>query len=241
MPKKDGIEAAGEIVADQIAPVVILTAFSQRELIERARDAGAMAYLVKPFSKADLLPAIELAVARYAETAALRARGRRHQPAARGPQGHRPGQGPADDAPEDDRAGGVPLDPAHRDGSADVDAGRRRRRARRACRRRADAGRGRVSRAMPAAVGHRGTIGSLLDARACRERKFSLAPCGASQEESRLIVAHEPMNSRSAAHPTVRSTVTETDDGSRYVTAVVSPQVSGSPAGSRVATRERFM
>ena len=72
MPKKDGIEAAGEIVAEQIAPVVILTAFSQRDLIERARDAGAMAYLVKPFSKADLLPAIELAVARYAETAALR-------------------------------------------------------------------------------------------------------------------------------------------------------------------------
>ena len=72
MPKKDGIEAAGEIVAEQIAPVVILTAFSQRDLIERARDAGAMAYLVKPFSKADLLPASELAVARYAETAALR-------------------------------------------------------------------------------------------------------------------------------------------------------------------------
>jgi AmiR/NasT family two-component response regulator len=72
MPRKDGIEAAGEIVADQIAPVVILTAFSQRDLIERARDAGAMAYLVKPFSKADLLPAIELAVARYAETVALR-------------------------------------------------------------------------------------------------------------------------------------------------------------------------
>ena len=72
MPRKDGIDAAGEIVADQIAPVVILTAFSQRDLIERARDAGAMAYLVKPFSKADLLPAIELAVARYAETAALR-------------------------------------------------------------------------------------------------------------------------------------------------------------------------
>lgn len=73
MPKRDGIDAAGEIVAEQIAPVVILTAFSQRDLIERARDAGAMAYLVKPFSKADLLPAIELAVARYAETAALRA------------------------------------------------------------------------------------------------------------------------------------------------------------------------
>ncbi|HEY7813603.1 MAG TPA: response regulator, partial [Nakamurella sp.] len=72
MPKKDGIDAAADIVGEQIAPVVILTAFSQRELIERARDAGAMAYLVKPFTKSDLLPAIELAVARYAETAALR-------------------------------------------------------------------------------------------------------------------------------------------------------------------------
>src|SRR6476646_11086498 len=73
MPKKDGIDAAAEIVGEQIAPVVILTAFSQRELIERARDAGAMAYLVKPFSKSDLLPAIELAVARHAEMVALRA------------------------------------------------------------------------------------------------------------------------------------------------------------------------
>lgn len=73
MPKKDGIDAASEIVAEQIAPVVILTAFSQRDLIERARDAGAMAYLVKPFAQADLLPAIELAVARHAEMVALRA------------------------------------------------------------------------------------------------------------------------------------------------------------------------
>ena len=72
MPKKDGIDAAAEIVADQIAPVVMLTAFSQRDLIERARDAGAMAYLVKPFNQADLVPAIELAAARYAETIALR-------------------------------------------------------------------------------------------------------------------------------------------------------------------------
>lgn len=72
MPKKDGIEAAGEITAAQIAPVVILTAFSQRDLIERASDAGAMAYLVKPFTKTDLLPAIEVAVARYAQMTALR-------------------------------------------------------------------------------------------------------------------------------------------------------------------------
>ena len=71
MPKKDGIEAAAEIVGEQIAPVVILTAFSQRELIERARDAGAMAYLVKPFSRTDLVPAIEIAVGRFAELGAL--------------------------------------------------------------------------------------------------------------------------------------------------------------------------
>jgi len=71
MPKKDGIDAAGEIVAEQIAPVVILTAFSQRELVERARDAGTMAYLVKPFTKADLVPAIEIAVSRFQEMSAL--------------------------------------------------------------------------------------------------------------------------------------------------------------------------
>jgi AmiR/NasT family two-component response regulator len=67
MPILDGISAAERIASARIAPIVILTAFSQRELVERARDAGAMAYLVKPFSKADLLPAIEMAVSRYAE------------------------------------------------------------------------------------------------------------------------------------------------------------------------------
>ncbi|WP_353651137.1 response regulator [Nakamurella sp. A5-74] len=72
MPNKDGIEAAAEIVSEQIAPVVMLTAFSQRELIDRARDAGAMAYLVKPFSQSDLVPAIELAVARHQEMKVLR-------------------------------------------------------------------------------------------------------------------------------------------------------------------------
>nr|CEL17667.1 response regulator [Kibdelosporangium sp. MJ126-NF4]CTQ91106.1 response regulator [Kibdelosporangium sp. MJ126-NF4] len=71
MPKMDGIEAASSIVGDRVAPVVILTAFSQRELIERARDAGAMAYLVKPFAKHDLVPAIELAVSRFSEMQAL--------------------------------------------------------------------------------------------------------------------------------------------------------------------------
>ncbi|MPZ60651.1 MAG: response regulator [Propionibacteriales bacterium] len=67
MPKLDGISAAERIAQNRTAPVVIVTAFSQRELVERARDAGAMAYLVKPFSKADLVPAVEMAVSRFAE------------------------------------------------------------------------------------------------------------------------------------------------------------------------------
>lgn len=73
MPVLDGLSAAERIAAERIAPVVILTAFSQRELVERAREAGAMAYLVKPFSKADLVPAIEMATSRYAELSALEA------------------------------------------------------------------------------------------------------------------------------------------------------------------------
>jgi response regulator NasT len=71
MPKVDGIVAAATIVEERIAPVVMLTAFSQRELIEQARDAGAMAYLVKPFARHELVPAIELAVSRFAERRAL--------------------------------------------------------------------------------------------------------------------------------------------------------------------------
>src|SRR5690349_9017618 len=67
MPKLDGIAAASQIAGERIAPVVMLTAFSQRDLVERARDAGAMAYLVKPFTITDLVPAIEMAVSRYAE------------------------------------------------------------------------------------------------------------------------------------------------------------------------------
>ena len=73
MPKLDGIAAAKQIAQKRIAPVVILTAFSQRDLIEQARDAGAMAYLVKPFQKKDLLPAIEMATSRFGEIKALEA------------------------------------------------------------------------------------------------------------------------------------------------------------------------
>jgi AmiR/NasT family two-component response regulator len=71
MPVLDGISAAEQVVSARIAPVVILTAFSQRDLVERAREAGAMAYLVKPFQKKDLLPTIEMAVSRFAEIVAL--------------------------------------------------------------------------------------------------------------------------------------------------------------------------
>ncbi len=67
MPRLDGIAAAQRVAALRIAPVVILTAFSQRDLVEQARDAGAMAYVVKPFSMTDLVPAIEMAVSRFAE------------------------------------------------------------------------------------------------------------------------------------------------------------------------------
>ncbi|MEV6981950.1 response regulator [Sphaerisporangium sp. NPDC051017] len=71
MPILDGISAAERIVSERVAPCLILTAFSQRDLVERARDAGAMAYLVKPFTKSDLVPAIEMAVSRHVEIMAL--------------------------------------------------------------------------------------------------------------------------------------------------------------------------
>ena len=71
MPVLDGIAAAERIAQARIAPVVILTAFSQRELVDRARDAGAMAYLVKPFTRSDLVPAIEIAMSRFTELGEL--------------------------------------------------------------------------------------------------------------------------------------------------------------------------
>jgi AmiR/NasT family two-component response regulator len=71
MPGLDGISAAEQISAQRLAPVVILTAFSQRDLVRRASDAGAMAYLIKPFTKADLVPAIEVAVSRFQQMMAL--------------------------------------------------------------------------------------------------------------------------------------------------------------------------
>lgn len=73
MPGMDGLTAAREISTDNLAAVLILTAFSQRDLIERARDAGALAYLVKPFQKSELIPAVEVALGRYKEMQALHA------------------------------------------------------------------------------------------------------------------------------------------------------------------------
>ena len=71
MPQLDGIKAAERLTKAHIAPVVLLTAFSQKELVEQASEAGALAYVVKPFTPADLLPAIEIALARYAQIVAL--------------------------------------------------------------------------------------------------------------------------------------------------------------------------
>lgn len=71
MPKMDGITAAELIAEERIAPIVMLTAFSQRDLVERARDAGAMAYVVKPFDASDVIPAIEIARGRFQETKAI--------------------------------------------------------------------------------------------------------------------------------------------------------------------------
>jgi AmiR/NasT family two-component response regulator len=76
MPGADGLEAAKAIVSEQLCAVVILTAFSQRELVEAASEAGAMAYVVKPFNRNDLVPAIEMAVSRFADLAQARGEAR---------------------------------------------------------------------------------------------------------------------------------------------------------------------
>lgn len=73
MPVMDGIAAAEEIAKERLSAILILTAFSQRDLVEKARRAGAMAYLVKPFQKHDLLPAVEIAAGRFREMSGLEA------------------------------------------------------------------------------------------------------------------------------------------------------------------------
>ncbi|GAB7146220.1 hypothetical protein LRC484719_48330 [Mycobacterium riyadhense] len=113
MPRRDGIDAASEIASKRIAPIVVLTAFSQRDLVERARDAGAMAYLVKPFTISDLIPAIEFG----AETVRRdrRAGTRSGDPvrSAGNPQARRTCQRPAADQTGHERARGVQVDSAY--------------------------------------------------------------------------------------------------------------------------------
>jgi AmiR/NasT family two-component response regulator len=77
MPGLDGLAAAREITNERLSAVLILTAFSQRNLVEQARDAGVLAYLVKPFQATELIPAIEVALGRFAELQALERHGRR--------------------------------------------------------------------------------------------------------------------------------------------------------------------
>ena len=96
MPGMDGLTAAKAISGERLAAVLILTAFSQRDLIDQARDAGALAYLVKPFQKSELLPAIEIALGRFQEMKALDQEVKTPRGAAGDPAAGRAGQGHPD-------------------------------------------------------------------------------------------------------------------------------------------------
>ena len=122
MPVLDGLSAAEQIAEQRIAPVVILTAFSQRDLVERARDAGAMAYLVKPFTKADLVPAIEMAASRFQETRALEDEVTTLRDRLEVRKLLDRAKGLLQDRAWAHRAGGVPLDPEDVDGPQDQHA-----------------------------------------------------------------------------------------------------------------------
>ncbi len=121
MPRRDGIDAASEIAAKRIAPIVILTAFSQRDLVERARDAGAMAYLVKPFSITDLIPAIEVAVSRFSEISELEKEVANLSDRLETRKLVERAKGLLQSQAEDDRTRGVQVDPAGRHGPAHDD------------------------------------------------------------------------------------------------------------------------
>jgi CheY-like chemotaxis protein len=118
MPVLDGISAAAIIGKESLAPVVMLTAFSQKELVERASEAGVLAYVVKPFTSADLSPAIEVAASRWSQL-----RDRRPGRSLGDPQARRPGQGPADVPTQGERAGCLPVDPEDGHGPPPVDEG----------------------------------------------------------------------------------------------------------------------
>ena len=126
MPGLDGLEVARIVNAEKLCGVLILTAFSQREIVEDARDAGALAYLVKPFQKSDLVPAIEVAIGRFRELRALTGEIDAARRAARGAQVDRAGQGHPDGRAGDVGAGRLRVHPAHGDERAFEDARRRR-------------------------------------------------------------------------------------------------------------------
>ena len=123
MPVLDGISAAEQITARRLAPVVILTAFSQRDLVQRASSAGAMAYLVKPFTRADLIPAIEIAVTRFAEVNALQAEVGDLRERLEMRKLLDRAKGVLQSSARDERARGVPVDPEDFDGPPHDHAG----------------------------------------------------------------------------------------------------------------------
>ena len=112
---------------EQLGAVLILTAFSQRDLVQRAAEAGAMGYLVKPFQKSDLMPAIDIALARHAQLSAVRGESADLSRATGDPQGRRQGQGTADGRPGHVRGRRLPPHPETSHERAPLDAGDRRR------------------------------------------------------------------------------------------------------------------
>ena len=125
MPGGDGLSAAAEITADRLAAVLVLTAFSQRELIDRAREAGALAYLVKPFQRNDLVPAMELAIGRFEEMKALEDENKDLEERLETRKVVDRGEGQANGRARYEREPRVQVGPAPGDGRKDVDEGRR--------------------------------------------------------------------------------------------------------------------
>ena len=124
MPGMDGIEAARAMLEERPIPIVMITAYSQRDVVARAVEAGVFGYLVKPFREADLVPAIETARARHAELAGGAGRVRLAARRPGGPQGDRAGEGPSDGARRPQRGRGVRADArgraAHRETLRDI-------------------------------------------------------------------------------------------------------------------------
>ena len=125
MPDVDGITAAEELTRERIAPVVLLTAYSDQALVERAKEAGVVGYVVKPFREAELMPVIELCWPGSTSSARW-SRSRRPRRGARRPQGRRARQGRPDGSPRPARSRSVPPHPQDQHGRPQVDEGSRR-------------------------------------------------------------------------------------------------------------------